>query len=89
MRTLLIDDALPAGLAEELAARGRPARGLEPGATDAEALAADAVLVTVVPLRGGTVAVIGGRSAAERRDIVHRWAHVIAAQRPGSTRQYR
>jgi hypothetical protein len=89
MLALLIDDALPAGLAGELVARGRAARAAAPDATDAELLAADAVLVTVVELRGGTVAVIGGRTAAQRRDIVHRHAHAIAAQRPGTTRTYR
>ena len=97
MRPLLIDDGLPAGLAEELRARGRDARRLWPDASDEEALRtvaeSGAVFVTAFEPPsaepGATVAVVGGRGAAARRDAVHRHAHEMAAQRPGSTRHYR
>ena len=96
MRPLLIDDGLPAGLAAELRARGRDARELWPDASDVEALrtVADsgAVFVTVVDglpdEPGATVALVAGRDAAGRRDLVHRHAHEMAAQRPGSRRRY-
>ena len=96
MRPLLIDDGLPAGLAVELRARGRDARELWPDASDIEALrtVADsgAVLVTTVEglpeEPGATVAVVAGRDAAARRDLVHRHAHEMAAQRAGSRRRY-
>jgi len=79
---------LPRPLAAELRARGRAARtlaelGLE-GATDAELAALDGVLVTTVPIPGATVALVRGN----RRDAVHRHAHAMAAQRPGSLRRY-
>jgi hypothetical protein len=96
VRPLLIDDGLPAGLAEELRARGRDARELWADASDLEALrtVADsgAVLVTAVEALpdepGATVAIVTGRGAAARRDVVHRHAHEMAAQRPGSRRRY-
>lgn len=78
MRELWIDEGLPAGLAEELVARGRPARAVSGPVSDAELLAADAVLVTTLPLRGA--AVIAGSTAEARRDAVHRHAHAL---RPG------
>ena len=100
MRELLLDDGFPASLAGELERRGRPARTVRDAeleaATDAELLRAlgDAVLVTTEPalteLRapGATVALIAGRDEAARRELVHRHAHTIAAQRPGSTRRF-
>ncbi len=92
MRELILDDMLPRALAGELRARGRPARtvadlGLE-GATDAELAALDGVLVTTTPLFAATVALVGGRDAAARREAVHRHAHAMTTQRPGSTRRY-
>jgi predicted nuclease of predicted toxin-antitoxin system len=97
VRALLLDDMLPAGLAGELRARGRDARSVAElglsGATDADVLAAadGAVLVTALDdlHAGATVAVVAGHDAATRRDVVHRWAHAIAVQRPGSVRRYR
>jgi hypothetical protein len=96
VRSLLIDDGLPAGLAAELRGRGRDARELWPDASDVEALrtVADsgAVLVTTFEALpeepGATVAVVVGRDAAARRDVVHRHAHEMAAQRTGSRRRY-
>jgi hypothetical protein len=96
VRPLLIDDGLPAGLAAELRARGRDARELWADASDIEALRAvadsGAVLVTAVeglPAEpGATVAVVVAHGAAARRDLVHRHAHDMAAQRPGSRRRY-
>jgi hypothetical protein len=87
MRELWIDEGLPAGLADELLARGRPARAIRGPLTDEELLGGDGVLVTTLPLPGA--AVVSGRDAAARRDAVHRHAHEMAAQRPGSTRRYR
>ena len=100
MRELLLDDGFPASLAFELGRRGRAARtvrdaGLE-AATDAELLAAagDAVVVTSEPAladarpAGATVAAIVARDETTRRELVHRHAHAIAAQRPGSARRY-
>ena len=87
MRTLLIDEGLPPGLAEELRARGRAAREITGPVPDAELLASDAVLVTTLPLPGAAIVV--GRTAEARRDAVHRPAHEMAAQRPGTTRRYR
>lgn len=98
MRILVLDDMLPRGLAEELVARGRPARtlselGLE-GAPDSTAVAVMGVLVTADEATAGnrppgaTVAVVSARPGAPRRDIVHRHAHEMAAQRPGSSRRY-
>ena len=88
MRALLIDEGLPAGLAEELRARGRDAREIAGPVPDAELLtAANAVLVTTLPLPGAAIVV--GRTAEARRDVVHRHAHAMAAQRPGTTRRYR
>lgn len=96
MRELILDDMLPRSLAAELRARGRPARtvadlGLE-GAGDAAVLdaVAGAVLVTTLEVRGpGAVAVVRARTGAARRDVVHRAAHRMAAQRPGSVGRYR
>ena len=97
MRELILDEMLPAALAGELAARGRAARGLEPrGQLDAAALAAarDGVLVTADPATaqdrpaGSTVALVTAPAGAARRDVVHRHAHEMAAQRPGSLRRY-
>jgi len=34
------------------------------------------------------VAVVAVRGEAARRETVHRWAHVMAAQRPGTVRRY-
>lgn len=86
MRELVLDDMLPRALAQELRARGREARtlaelGLE-HASDAEVAALDGVLVTTVELKGA--AVVRGNV----REAVHRHAHAMAAQRPGSTRRY-
>ena len=98
MRELILDEMLPAELAGELRARGRPARGLEPaGLTDAEAAEAarDGVLVTADPATarrkppGTTVALVAAAPGPGRRDAVHRHAHEMAAQRPGATRRYR
>jgi hypothetical protein len=97
VRELILDEMLPAGLEDELRARGRPARRLEPaGLTDGDALAAarDGVLVTADPATaegrpsGATVAVVVARAGAPRRDAVHRHAHEMSAQRPGSLRRY-
>ena len=103
MRELWVDDGLPAPLAAELVRRGRPARSLSEldlqGAADADLLAAvavaGAVLVTVEERlphdrpAGATVAVVGSRGGdPARREAVHRWAHAIASQRPGSARRY-
>jgi hypothetical protein len=98
VRLLVLDDMLPRGLADELAARGRPARtladlGLQ-GAPDTQALAVLGVLVTaderLADARppGSTVALVAARPGAPRRDVVHRHAHEMAAQRPGSSRRY-
>lgn len=87
-RELWIDEGLPAGLAAELRARGRDAREITGPVPDADLLAAsDAVLVTTLPLPGAAVVV--GRTAEARRDAVHRHAHEMATQRPGTTRRYR
>lgn len=97
MRPLVLDDMLPAALAGELRARGRAARGLEPdGLTDAEAAEAarDGVLVTADPATaaarpaGIAVALVTAAPGAPRRDVVHRHAHEMASQRPGSLRRY-
>jgi hypothetical protein len=37
---------------------------------------------------GSTVALVTARPGPPRRDAVHRWAHEMAAQRPGSVRRY-
>jgi hypothetical protein len=87
MRELWIDEGLPAGLAEELVARGRPARAIAGPVGDEELLAGDAVLVTTLPLPGA--AIVTARTAESRRDAVHRHAHEMASQRPGATRRYR
>ena len=98
MKLLVLDDMLPRGLAGELAARGRPARtlaelGLE-GAPDSEAVAVVGVLVTADEATartrpaGGTVALVAAPAGSNRRDVVHRHAHEMAAQRPGSLRRY-
>jgi hypothetical protein len=86
VRELWIDEGLPAGLAEELAARGRRARSVTGTVPDTELSRDDVILVTTLPLEGA--AVITARDAAGRRDAVHRYAHAIAAQRPGATRRY-
>ncbi len=88
MRELILDDMLPRSLAAELRARGRAARtvaelGME-GAADAELVRLDGVVVTTVAIAGATVALVQGN----RREAVHRHAHAMAAQRPGSTRRY-
>jgi hypothetical protein len=95
VRELILDDALPRGLAGELSARGRPARTLADlgltGAADDDVLAAtaDAVLVTTEELHGpGAVAVVSSRTPEGRRDAVHRFAHRMAGQRPGSVHRY-
>lgn len=96
MRPLLIDDGLPVGLAEELRSRGRDARRLWPDASDEEALRtvaeSGAVLVTAFEPPGAepgaAVAIVTARGAAARRDVVHRHAHEMSAQRPGSIRRY-
>lgn len=87
MRPLWIDEGLPAGLADELRARGREARAIAGPVADADLLAADAVLVTTLPLPGAAIVV--GRTPQARRDAVHRHAHEMASQRPGATRRYR
>jgi hypothetical protein len=90
MRRLILDDGLPQDLAAELRARGRPAEHVTEldlqGATDDELLALDAVVVTTVPIHrpGATVAVVRGAG----REAVHRHAHEMASQRPGSVRRY-
>ncbi len=91
MRRLILDDMFPADLAEQLRARGRDAvsvgeLGLA-GASDGALAAVDGVLVTTVAA-GGTVALVRAVGAAARRDVVHRHAHEMAAQRPGSVRRY-
>jgi hypothetical protein len=77
---------LPRALARELRARGREAVTLAElglaGATDEEVRALDGVLVTTVA-QPGAVVVTGNV-----REAVHRYAHAIAAQRPGSPRRY-
>jgi hypothetical protein len=95
VRELILDDMLPAGLAQELTARGRPARTLEPrDADDSVAASVDGVLVTADPATahgrppGATVALVTARAGAPRREAVHRFAHEMAAQRPGSLRRY-
>jgi hypothetical protein len=97
MRPLILDEMVPADLAAELRARGRAARPLEPpGLTDAEAALAarDGVLVTADPATahdrpaGTTVALVSAPAGAPRREAVHRHAHEMAAQRPGSLRRY-
>jgi hypothetical protein len=97
VRELILDEMLPSGLVDELQARGRAARALEPaGLTDAEAALAarDGVLVTADTATardrppGTTVALVGAPAGAPRRDAVHRHAHEMAGQRPGSLRRY-
>jgi hypothetical protein len=98
MRLLILDDMLPHGLADELAARGRPARTLEElglqGAPDSKVVGVVGVLVTAdeataaVRARGATVALVTARPGAPRRDVVHRYAHEMATQRPGTVRRY-
>jgi hypothetical protein len=86
-----------AGSAEELGLAGLA----DPGLLDAvRALGGDPVLLTAddgLPgardADGLTIAVIDVRTGADaglgpRREAVHRWAHLIAAQRPGSARRY-
>jgi hypothetical protein len=97
VRELILDEMLPRELVVELQARGRAARTLEPaGLTDAEAALAarDGVLVTADPATatdrppGTTVALVTAPAGAPRREAVHRHAHEMAAQRPGSMRRY-
>ena len=97
MRELILDEMLPAELADELRARGRPARPLAPaGLTVAEAAEAarDGVLVTADAATardrpsGTTVALVTAAPGPPRREAVHRHAHEMAAQRPGSMRRY-
>ena len=93
MRPLLLDDALPVGLEAEVLARGRACSRADPSASDADLLALPVVLVTPYDLDplpdGAAVALVRGASAAERRDAVHRHAHAMATQRPGTRRTYR
>lgn len=98
-RLIVLDDGLAPSLAAELRARGRPATtvaelGLE-AASDADVLAGvaarDAILVALHEPRardaGAAVAVISSaRTDSERRDVVHRHAGAIAAQRRASRR---
>jgi hypothetical protein len=93
---IVLDDGLAPTLAAELRARGRAATtvaelGLE-AAPDAAVLAAvaarGAILIALrepgVPVAGARVAVVAAdRTDAERRDVVHRHAHAITAQRSG------
>ncbi len=98
MRVLILDEMLPGALAAELTERGRPARALTDisarGAADAHAAAVDGVLVTADEATaerrppGTAVALVTARAGPARRDAVHRWAHAMAAQRPGSLRRY-
>ena len=98
MRLLVLDDMLPPALAAELAARGRPARTLADlglrGVRDSDSVAVVGVLVTadeataVNRPAGATVALVAAPAGAGRRDLVHRHAHEMAAQRPGSSRRY-
>jgi hypothetical protein len=97
VRELILDEMLPRALVDELQARGRPARALEPaGMTDAEAALAarDGVLVTADPAtardhpHGTTVALVTAAAGAPRREAVHRHAHEMAVQRPGSAKRY-
>jgi hypothetical protein len=94
-RLIVLDDGLPPSLAAELRARGRPATtvaelGLR-AAPDADVLAQVAERHGVlVVLRepasaqvAAPVAVVVARSDAGRRDVVHRHAGAIAAQRRG------
>jgi hypothetical protein len=80
VRRLVLDDMLPAELAQELRARGRDAVALRElgmqAATDAEVMALDGVLVTTVPLPGA-VEVRGNV-----REAIHRHAHEMATRRP-------
>ena len=81
MRELWIDEGLPAGLAAELRARGRPAKEIAGPVPDAELLdASGVVLVTTLPLPGAAIVV--GKTPEARRDAVHRHAHAL---RPGVT----
>ena len=97
-RLIVLDDGLPGGLADELAARGRAATTVRAlglaAAADAELLAEvgerDGVLVTTHDLRvrvpSAPVAWLAARDEAGRRDAVHRHAAAISAQRGGSRR---
>ena len=99
-RLLLLDEGLPRRLADELAARGRPARALRGPVADAELIASlgdGDVLVTTdtaLPrehrraLRGRAVAVVVAHGEDAKRETVHRWAHVMAGQAAGSARRY-
>jgi hypothetical protein len=98
-RLLLLDENLPRGLADELAARGRPARSLRGPASDSEligSLTAGVVLVTTdaglprgFPRSGATLAVVHAGGEAGKRETVHHWAHRMATQPVGSVRHYR
>jgi hypothetical protein len=98
VRELILDDMLPRDLAAELCARGRPARTLaELGlahAADRDAASVDGVLVTADEATARdrppqtTVALVAARPGPARREAVHRHAHEMAAQRPGSSRRY-
>jgi hypothetical protein len=99
-RVLLLDEGLPRRLADELIARGRPARALRGPVADAELLASlgdGDVLVTTdaaLPrehrhaLRGRVVAVVIAHDEDDKRETVHRWAHQMAGQGTGSARRY-
>jgi Domain of unknown function (DUF5615) len=78
VRRLILDDMLPRELAAELRSRGRDAvtaaeLGLA-GATDAELLAADGVVVTTVPLPGAVIV------SGNVREAVHRHAHEMSTR---------
>jgi hypothetical protein len=102
MRPLYLDGNLPLSLAAELTARGHPAiahlRDPQRPLRDSELLAAlgDRVLVTAdehlsrdfVRAARATVAIVHADGEAAKRETVHRWAHVMAAQPPGSVRRY-
>jgi hypothetical protein len=94
-RTLRLDEGLPRRLAGELTARGRratPVRGPVLGDDLLRTLTDGDVLVTTdttLP-RGGrhAIAIVVARGETAKRETVHRWAHVMATQPPGSMRRY-
>ena len=98
-RTLLLDENLPRRLADELTARGRPARSVRGPAPDSELIASltpDVVLVTTdlalpraFARSGATLAIVHASDEAAKRETVHHWAHRMATQPAGSVRHYR